>query len=201
MIAIIDFGAGNLYSTFHAFKSFYEKIKIVRQVREIDKNINGLVLPGDGSFPAAFHCLKKRGFIQFIKTNSQIPIFGICVGFQLLFDYSKENGGSPGLGIIPGEVKKFTMIQRKIPHIGWNNCQLVRQSPLLQNIQNDSYFYFVHSYFATPLQKDHCIMTCNYGIDFAAAVQKDNIYGCQFHPEKSHDIGWKIIENFVKICR
>lgn len=201
MIAIIDFGAGNLYSAYHAFKSFYDKVEIIRHAREIDNNISGLVLPGDGSFPAAFHCLKKNGFPQFIRENPQIPLLGICVGFQLLFSSSEENGGSEGLGIIPGEVKKFTLEREKIPHIGWNNCHLIRKSPLITGIQNDSYFYFVHSYFATPLQEKNCIMSCNYGFDFTAAVQKGNTYGCQFHPEKSHDIGWKIIKNFVRLCQ
>ena len=203
MIAIIDFGAGNLYSAYHAFKSFYAETKIVRSPSEICTGIRGLVLPGDGSFPAAFDCLKKSKFSQFIKNNVQIPMLGICVGFQLLFNSSDEDGGSEGLALIDGEIKKFVSEKEKIPHIGWNNCHFNRDSPLWIGVPNSSFFYFVHSHFAIHenSRAHSSVMTCHYINDFIAAVEKEKIYGCQFHPEKSHVMGWKIIENFVNICR
>ena len=201
MIAIIDFGAGNLHSAYHAFKSFYPQTNIIRHPHALGPQTRGLVLPGDGSFPFVFDRLKRNGFVRFIKENPQLPLLGICVGFQLLFSASEEDGGSEGLGLIEGEVRRFVSQTEKVPHMGWNDCRRAHPSPLITDIPDFSYFYFVHSYFVSPLDKRDEVMRCHYTRDFAAAVQHHNVYGCQFHPEKSHATGWKIIENFVAICR
>ena len=203
MIGIIDFGAGNLYSAYHAFNAFSSNTQIIKSPNDITEQTIGLVLPGDGSFPFAYNSLKKAGFVDYLRTRLQLPLLGICVGFQLLFDASDEDGGSEGLGLIAGKVIRFnpTSKNEKIPHIGWNLCTSIKESKLLKGVPNKDYYYFVHSFFAIPQNRDNELMTSNYIQNFCAGVEKGNLFGCQFHPEKSHMAGWKIIENFVSFCK
>ena len=202
MIGIIDFGAGNLYSAYHAFKSFHPDITIVKSPSEITEAIVGIVLPGDGSFPFAYNNLKRAGFVDYFKHDLEVPLLGICVGFQLLFDVSDEDGGSPGLGLISGRIKRFSsQAKQKIPHIGWNTGKHLKASKLLNNIPNNSYYYFVHSFFPMLNNRNDQLMESHYIQPFCSAVEQNNVFGFQFHPEKSHIIGWKLIENFVSICK
>ena len=207
MIYIIDYGAGNLKSVFYAFKNFTPNLKIVEQSSQIKNDIRAIILPGDGSFPFAFTELKKRGFANFIQSNINIiPLLGICVGFQLLFESSTEDGGSEGLALLAGNIKKFTASNQaennspyKIPHMGWNKIKITHNlsSPLYQDIQKESFCYFVHSYYADEVKPSEQTMTCNYIQPFCCGVIKNKIIGYQFHPEKSAEQGLKLLENFL----
>ena len=198
MIYIIDYGAGNLKSAVHAISSYAKKSKLISTLDEITETPNGLVLPGDGSFPYAYNNLKKSGFADYIKSHSEIPLLGICVGFQLLFSFSEEEGGSEGLDLIKGRIKRFPNNVGKVPHMGWNKCEIKKDHAIFSGVNNNEWFYFVHSYYAQV--NEDTSMTCDYRENFCSAVIKDNIYGFQFHPEKSSTTGLKIVENFVKIC-
>jgi glutamine amidotransferase len=201
VIYILDYGAGNLKSAYHAFQSYTEKSVIIENVSQIKSDITGIVLPGDGSFPYAFNNLKKRGFVSFIKDHRELPLLGICVGYQLLFSSSSEDGGSEGLDLIKGKVEHFPSSPLKIPHMGWNDITLNTDTPVTKGIKTGDYFYFVHSYYPVGVDKSNVLMSCDYIVPFCAAVNSDNVYGFQFHPEKSHDQGRRIIKNFVDLCQ
>lgn len=210
MIAIIDYQMGNLRSVEKAF------LKVgARAVTTSDKNkisrADKIVLPGVGAFGDGMKELKKHGFVNIIKDAiaEGNPFFGICLGMQLLFEASEEAPGVEGLGIFEGKVKRFRFSSKlqapnsklKIPHMGWNRIVWSRElgvGSLIDNVVNGAYVYFVHSYYCDPKDKSIIAATTNYGMDFAAAVSRDNVCGCQFHPEKSQDVGLKILENFVK---
>lgn len=213
MIAIIDYGMGNLRSVQKAFSLFYKDVKITSKPKDIYL-AKKIVFPGVGSFGPAMYELKKRRLIEPIKENIKKgkPFLGLCLGLQLLFTKSYEGGVHKGLDIIKGEVKRFPPRKGlKIPHMGWN--QVVQSKkfkvpakkrggkscPLFKEVPDGSYMYFVHSYYVVPEEKNTIIAKTGYGISFVSAVRKDNIYGLQFHPEKSQKIGLKIIKNFVKI--
>lgn len=160
---------------------------------------SGVILPGVGAFKDAVASLNRTGMAQALQevVRQRIPLLGICLGMQLLFSESEENGNHRGLDIIPGRVVRFPY-EEKVPHMGWNQLRQVRSSPLFIGIPNDSYFYFVHSYHCIP-QGDESIGICHYGREFCCAVQKDSIMGCQFHPEKSSALGLQILKNFGRI--
>ncbi len=201
-IAIVDYNMGNLSSVKNAFLKFGVDAKIIKDPDKL-KNFDKVVLPGVGAFGDAMNHLKEKGFDKAIKefAKTDKPLLGICLGMQLLFDRSEEFGSWEGLGLIRGDIKYFDsskFLERlKIPHMGWNKLFTIKKSPLLKGLNESFYLYFVHSYHAV-CSDEFAIGKTLYGYEFVSAVQKDNIFGFQPHPEKSHDNGLKIIENFIK---
>ena len=202
MIAIVDYNMGNLASVYNACKLLDTKAVIVSNPDELIK-YDRVILPGVGAFADAILSLKKTGMYDAVKNyaNSGKPILGICLGMQLLFESSEEFGSTEGLGLVPGKVvafdkSKMNMDEHKVPHVGWNKI-FNKNSKLFDGLENP-YLYFVHSFHAITEDK-YIIGSTHYGYDFVAAVQKDNVYGFQPHPEKSHDNGIKILENFINI--
>ena len=205
MLAVIDYGAGNLRSVVHALNHLgVDNMRIVRTPHEL-KGAEKIILPGVGAFGAGMGVLHEQGLAQPIKDAiyAGTPYLGICLGMQFLFESSDEMGDHAGLGILPGKVTRFphnlTHNQKtlKVPHMGWNQLQPCRPSPLLDGLGDDSFAYFVHSYHCVPANSDDVVATVDYGIPFVAVIQRDHIYGVQFHPEKSQRIGLQIITNFV----
>ena len=199
MIAIIDYDAGNLKSVEKALKSLNQEVIVSRDSSEI-LQADKVILPGVGAFGDAMNNLDKFGLVDTIKevTRKNTPFLGICLGLQLLFDKSDETPGAEGLGILKGEILRIPPKEGlKIPHMGWNSIEIKPQAKLFKDIPNQSYVYFVHSYYV-PVTA-YCIATCDYQCSFAAAICKNNFYGCQFHPEKSAGAGEKIIKNFLDI--
>ncbi len=192
-IAIINYNMGNLASVKNALDLLGYDAFITSDKDEILK-ADKAILPGVGAFKDAMKELEKLDLISTIKefVRSNKPILGICLGMQLMFDSSVEFGYSKGLGLIPGDIVKFE-IDLKVPHMGWNNLEIKEDSKLFKGLDNP-YVYFVHSFYL-PVSKYATAIT-NYGIDFSASVEYNNIYACQFHPEKSGDVGLKILKNF-----
>jgi len=199
MIAVIDYGVGNLFSVEKAFAATGEEVIVTGNSEDL-KAADKLVLPGVGAFGDCMKNLESTDLIPIIleQINNKKPLFGICVGLQILFEDSEESPNVKGLGVFKGTVKKINAPQLKIPHMGWNVIS-IRNSKLFNGLNENPYFYFVHSYHAVPKDKNLIAATADYGEELTAAVIKDNIYATQFHPEKSGDVGLKIIENFVKI--
>ena len=190
MIAVIDYQMANLRSVQKAFLKVGGRAIVTSDKNKIMK-AEKIVLPGVGAFGDGMRELEKGGFVRIIKdaVAEGKPFFGVCLGMQLLFDKSDEAPGVKGLGLLKGDVKKFSpRLKLKVPHMGWN-----------QITPGGSYVYFVHSYYCVPKDKSVIAATTNYGINFASMIQKDNIYGCQFHPEKSQDAGLKILKRFVRL--
>ena len=200
MIQIIDYGRGNLNNVKKAFLSFGYDANIIENPNEID-NAGGLVLPGVGAFGDSMNCLNNQGFSDKIREyiNLGKPFLGICLGLQLLFEESDEFGYKKGLGVIKGHVTRFN-IKEKVPHIGWNQVEFKKESLIFNGIPDESYFYFVHSYYAVPEDSSMISATTSYGINFTSAIEYKNIYATQFHPEKSQTLGLQIIKNFGELC-
>jgi len=203
MITIIDYGMGNLGSILNMFKKIGYEAEITSDLEKI-KNSEKIVLPGVGSFDNGMANLNKLNLINILNTlvlEKHIPILGICLGMQLITN-SSEEGKLKGLGWVDANTLKFKFSKNniKIPHMGWNNINIKKINPLLKNLNDsETRFYFVHSYYVKCNQKNDILTTTEYGFDFASSIQKDNIYGVQFHPEKSHKFGMKLFENFAKI--
>ncbi|MBN2878854.1 MAG: imidazole glycerol phosphate synthase subunit HisH [Clostridia bacterium] len=200
MITIIDYGMGNLRSAQKAFEFLGFEAEITDNKTAI-LAAEKIVLPGVGAFADAMSNLNSSGISNVIKkkTADGTPFLGICLGMQLVFDVSYEGGEFEGLGLIKGEIKRFDLpAEYKVPHIGWNKLNTT-DNILFSEIDEDIYTYFVHSYHAVTQDKDAVIATSNYGTEFTAAVNKDNIFATQFHPEKSGDKGLKMLRNFAKI--
>ncbi|HRG60921.1 MAG TPA: imidazole glycerol phosphate synthase subunit HisH [Aliarcobacter cryaerophilus] len=201
MLGIIDYNMGNLASVYNACSKFTKDLKIVKNADDL-KNLDKIILPGVGAYKDAMQHLEDSGLKDAILdfANSKKPLLGICLGMQLLFESSEEFGYTKGLGLIEGKVVKFDKSKMssylKIPHMGWNKI-VNKDNPLFKNLQNP-YLYFVHSYHVITDDK-YTIATTNYGYDFVSAVNKDNIFGFQPHPEKSHNNGLKILENFINL--
>ncbi|MFA5093086.1 MAG: imidazole glycerol phosphate synthase subunit HisH [Candidatus Omnitrophota bacterium] len=202
-IAIIDYGMGNIHSVAKAIALFGAQSVITNNKSEIS-SCDKIVLPGVGAFDDAILELEKQDLISLIKDQikQQKPFLGICLGMQLLLEGSQEAKASGGLGIFSGEVVKFSHEKGlKIPHMGWNDLKVVSENcPLLNGVAKDSQVYFCHSYYPEPIDKTVIAATTDYGLTFASVLWKDNVYGAQFHPEKSQGIGLKIIKNFVQLC-
>lgn len=199
-ISIIDYGMGNLRSIQKAFESFGVYVKVTSNSDEI-LNSRGIILPGVGAFKDAVENIKKMGIEDTIyaAAKREIPILGICLGMQLLFEESDEVELTKGLGLIAGRIEKLKT-NFKIPHMGWNNLKIVKESPLLKAVKSESYVYFVHSYYANTDEKN-VYGYASYGCEVPAVVGNNkNIYGVQFHPEKSGDVGIKMLKNFNNIC-
>jgi glutamine amidotransferase len=199
-IVIIDYGVGNTYSVSNAIDSLgYRRLRISDKEEEID-NADVLILPGVGAFKACVNNLKERNLVSILNKQVLIkkkPILGICVGMQLLASFSEENGVHEGLGWIPGNVQKLQLPEQfAIPHVGWNNVVMKNNCPIFNHNTPDSNFYFDHSYFFNCDEK-YVVGYCNYGFKVTAAVQHENIFGVQFHPEKSQTSGLKLFRGFL----
>lgn len=209
-IAIVDYGMGNLRSVAKAMQHVAPKatVKISSAASEIH-SADRIVLPGQGAMPDCMHNLKQSGLLEAVlKAAENKPLLGVCVGEQMLFDWSAE-GDTPGLGLLPGKVIRFpaeTALQAdgsrlKVPHMGWNSVHQIafdaRPHALWDGIADHSYFYFVHSYFVVPTDPSVSVGESTHGVTFTCAVARDNIFATQFHPEKSAAIGLKLYENFV----
>ena len=203
MIAILDYGIGNLGSISNMLKVIGEKSKITNEPAIVESS-DGIILPGVGAFDAGMSKLIETGLSQIItdEANKGKPILGICLGMQLLGQKSEE-GHLPGLSLIPFQCKKFRFQDEtlKIPHMGWDVVEFQKKHPILEKLSGHQRYYFVHSYYAVCDSHENILMTCDYGYEFAAAVVKDNIIGVQFHPEKSHDFGLALLSNFVTFSR
>ena len=203
MITIIDYGIGNLGSVFNMFKKIGASAKISDEPEEILK-AEKLLLPGVGSFDTAMTRINESGLFGLLNElvlERGVPILGICLGMQLIMEGSEE-GELPGFGWIKGRAYHFNEripIHLKVPHMGWNDVTLTAMNSLAQGFGEEIRFYFVHSYFVRVENQAHSMMKCNYGIEFDAAVYKANIYGAQFHPEKSHKFGMQFLRNFAGI--
>lgn len=202
MIRIIDYGVGNLFSLRSSLRAIGIDADYTGNPVEIRK-ADKLILPGVGAFRDAREALRSTGLDRVVQEEAEKgkPLMGICLGMQMLFDRSYEYGEYEGLGLIPGEIVPMEGRIPKnlpIPHIGWNELMLKQPSPLMKNTANGDYVYFVHSYYAeTPAE--YVIATTDYGVEMTAAVQKDNVYGCQFHPEKSSEVGLSILKVFCEL--
>ncbi len=198
MIAIIDYGVGNLGSVLNAFKYLGYDAKITSSKEEI-LNAEKVVLPGVGAFSIAMEAFKKRGFVEVINEliKKDIPILGICVGMQMLFEHSYEYGIHDGLGILKGNIIKFQDDEYKVPQIGWNQINVIKDNPLLKGLDK-KYVYFVHSYYLDS--KEYAISMTEYAnVIYTSAIQYKNIYATQFHPEKSGEVGLQILKNFGEL--
>ncbi len=165
---------------------------------KIIRDSDRVVFPGQGAMGSCMTALESSSLVDEIKLSFKSkPFLGICLGLQLLFDYSEENNGTNGLSIVPGKVVKFNKSKLKIPHMGWNNVNQVREHPLWHNISNNSRFYSVHSYYVMPINQDCVIGTTNYGHEFTSAIAIDKVFAVQFHPEKSQSDGLQLLSNFV----
>lgn len=201
MIAIIDYDAGNLRNVENALHRIGQETKITRDRKELLK-ADKVILPGVGSFGDAMNKLSSYDLIGPIHEviHSKKPFLGICLGMQLLFSGSAESEGVRGLGILDGDIKRIPNKDGlKIPHIGWNSLDIKPEAKLYEGISNNSYVYFVHSYYLEAKYENEVIVKTEYGVTIHASIHKDNIYGCQFHPEKSGEVGLKILSNFATL--
>jgi len=200
MLALIDYGMGNLLSVSKALESVGAEVKITSDKSEI-LTADHLVLPGVGNFGDGMQHIAKSGLAETILSfiNSGKPFLGICLGMQLLMEESEEAPGIKGLGVFKGKVVKFKKMKLKIPHMGWNTVSITKNGKTsFKDVDDESFFYFVHSYYVDPEDLNIVAGNCNYGIDFAATLKKDNIFATQFHPEKSQDKGLQLLRNFVE---
>ena len=200
MITMIDYGGSNLRSVQKALEFVGAQVEVTDDpavVAQAEK----LVLPGVGAFGAGMKALRERGLAEatIAAANNHIPLLGICLGMQFLFEVSEEMGEHAGLGLVRGRVVRFPQNGLVVPHMGWNQIEPTRAHPLLAGIAPGSYSYFVHSYYCEPTDAAAILATTDYGHPFAAIIAQDNIYGIQFHPEKSQQVGLKILQNFVSL--
>jgi glutamine amidotransferase len=202
MLAVIDYGAGNLRSVLHALTHLgADSIRVVRSPEEL-RGADKIILPGVGAFGAGMQKLEEQRLIQTIRdaVYAGTPYLGICLGMQFLFECSDEMGDHRGLGILPGRVTRFNDLPGyKVPHMGWNTLRALRGSSLLANLPPERYAYFVHSYYCVPANESDVLAVVDYGIPFTAVVQRDHIFGVQFHPEKSQRTGLQLLTNFLEM--
>ena len=200
MIIVIDYDAGNTANVLRALKKIGVQAELSSDPTKI-LAARGLILPGVGAYPAAMAELTKRGLVPVIKeaVAKGAPLLGICLGMQVLTEVGLEHQETKGLGFIPGVCREIKATKNMpVPHMGWNNLTVKRESPLTDGLEGKS-VYFVHSYF-TDVPKEYIDVTANYGIDVPAMIHKDNVYGAQFHPEKSGDVGLGILKKFIALC-
>ena len=201
MIAIIDYGIGNLRSVHNAVSFISPKTKsIVTSDPDVVDNADRVIFPGQGAMPDCILQLEKRGLKEsVIEAAKQKPFLGICLGLQMLFEKSEE-GNVSGFGLLPGTVKRFQLNKNeriKIPHMGWNKVHLSNPHPMWNKIDSDSRFYFVHSFYAEVTNKSLEMATSSHGEKFTCAIAKDNLFAVQFHPEKSSELGLQLLNNFI----
>ncbi len=199
MISILNYGIGNLRSVEKAFQLYTDKVKVVRHPDEADDS-SCIVVPGDGAFATAMQNLESGGWCDLIHRHigKGNLLVGICVGYQLLFEESEEFGSSKGLGLLKGRVRRFSTPGLKVPHMGWNTVHFSKESSFVDGISDKGWFYFIHTYYPEGVEEQFILGKTDYGVTFPCIVEKDNIFGTQFHPEKSHSMGLKIIENIAR---
>lgn len=202
MIAVIDYGMGNLRSVQKALEEVGARTKVTSKPSDV-KRCSKVVFPGVGAFGDAMKELRRLGLDDAIRGAivSGKPFLGLCLGLQLLFEKSEEAPGVKGLCMLKGDVKRFRLVREglKVPHMGWNTIEERAESPLLNDLPDHPFVYFVHSYYVRPKDASVVLTTTDYGIRFASSVRKENIYGLQFHPEKSQAVGLKMLDNFVRL--
>ena len=200
MIAIIDYGAGNLRSVRNALTYLGAEV-ITASTPDQLEGVDKIVLPGVGAFGAGINALRSAGFEAPIKAavEAGTPLLGICLGMQFLFESSDEMGQHQGLGLLPGRVMRFVSNGLKVPHMGWNCLDVQQANPLLEGVSSGAYAYFVHSYYVEATDPHDVLATTSYGIPFAAVVGRGNVFGIQPHPEKSQSVGLRILKNFVEM--
>lgn len=210
MIAIVDYGMGNLRSVWKAFRYLGAEAKLTQSPRDV-REAAGIVLPGVGAFRDCMANLESHGLLDPIvkAIRDGKPYLGICLGLQVLFEESEEFGTTSGMGLLKGRVVRFPSHMPAqgqgprrfltVPHIGWNSVRILKPAPHLDGIPDKTNFYFVHSYFGVPLDSSIVASTTYYGMDFASSIWKENIFACQFHPEKSQAWGLKILKNFLNL--
>jgi glutamine amidotransferase len=200
MITLIDYGGSNMRSVQKAFEHLDVPLQVATTADEIGR-AEKLVLPGVGAFGAGMDALRRREMEAAIRdrVDQGRPLLGICLGMQFLFESSQEMGQHAGLGLLAGDVVRFPADGPKIPHMGWNQLEHAGDHPLLQSVPSGSYTYFVHSYYCRPADESTIIARTDYGLRFAAIAGRDNIYGIQFHPEKSQHVGLTILRNFSNL--
>ncbi len=200
MIAVIDYGAGNLKSVTKALDHLGYANTIVSRPEELEA-ADGMILPGVGAFPMCMAALRKSGMDQAILQQAgKKPLLGICLGMQMLLDSSTEMGGDQGLGLIPGTVEKIET-NLKLPHIGWNSLNIVNPDPLTAGLSDGDYVYFVHSFCAKVKNSEDLALTTDYGTTVTAMIARGNVFGCQFHPEKSGPVGMTILRHFGELTK
>jgi len=198
-IAIFDFGAGNLFNLHQSLlRNGAQNVDIIRNLKEL-KKYDGLVLPGVGNFDSAISSMREGEISLNTAINNGMPILGICLGLEMLF-YRSEEGLLDGLKVLEGEVLMLPKKKVKVPHIGWNNLRIVKRSNLLKGIPQDSWVYFVHSYHIEPKDENIIAAVTDYGSKLPVVIERSNLFGTQFHPEKSGKVGAHIMKNFLKIC-
>ncbi|MCR5175751.1 MAG: imidazole glycerol phosphate synthase subunit HisH [Anaerovibrio sp.] len=199
MIAIIDYGVGNLFSVEKAFSQYTDDV-MVTDDRSLIEKADKLVLPGVGDFGACMDNFQASGLCPAVmdRIAAGTPLFGICVGLQILFEGSEESPDAKGLGVFKGKVRKIHAPGLKVPHMGWNSVEFAQDGlPFFEGLPANPFFYFVHSYHAVPDDESIIAATVEYGEQLTAAVYKDNVMATQFHPEKSGDVGLMVIKNFI----
>lgn len=199
-IAILDYGMGNLRSVEKALEHVGVTAKVTNEAEEV-RAADGVILPGVGAFPRAMERVRELGLDELIRErdNAGVPILGICLGLQLLFDSSSELGGATGLATLAGSVDELEAPGLKVPHIGWAPVRWERESRLAEGIPSETPFYFVHSFAPRPGEEE-LLGSAEYGTRFACAAERDNVFGVQFHPEKSSAAGLRLLSNFAGIC-
>ncbi|HYP56499.1 MAG TPA: imidazole glycerol phosphate synthase subunit HisH [Solirubrobacterales bacterium] len=199
-IAILDYGMGNLRSVEKALEHVGATATVTNEAATV-RDADGVILPGVGAFPKAMERVRELGLDELIaeRVDAGVPVLGICLGLQLLFDSSEELGGAVGLGLMPGPVGELTAPGLKVPHIGWAPVRWERDSKLTEGIETETPFYFVHSFAPRP-DADDLLGSAVYGERFACAAERDNVYGVQFHPEKSSAAGLRLLSNFAGVC-
>lgn len=199
-ICVLDYGMGNLRSVEKALEHVGVTAAIASDAASV-RDADGLILPGVGAFPRAMERIRELGLDGLIleRRDAGVPILGICLGLQLLFESSTELGGAKGLGLLPGPVDALDAAGLKVPHIGWAPLRWERESRLAEGIPSETPFYFVHSFAANPHRED-LLGSAEYGSRFAAAAERDNVFGVQFHPEKSSAAGLRLLANFAGVC-
>lgn len=203
MIAIVDYGLGNIGSVAHMLRHIGADCIFASTAQEIER-ASALILPGVGAFDYAMEILHRKGLVEPLRRQAldrKVPMLGICLGMQLLANRSEE-GNAAGLGLIDAEFLKFRSEAGsglKVPHMGWNTATVVRENPLIDDTKEEKRFYFVHSYYARTKNPHDDIATCTYGVKFVAAYGRDNIFGVQFHPERSHKFGMGVLRNFMTL--
>lgn len=198
-VAIVDYGVGNLRSVEKAFAATGHSAIVTSDPKELLK-ASRLVLPGVGAFGACMSALRDYGLAELVveRAHEAVPLLGVCVGMQMLFDESDEFGKTNGLGLIRGHVRRFSH-ELVVPQVGWNRIHQRRQHSLFADVDDDAFCYFVHSYFCEPENEDVVFGSTEYGINYASVIAKDNVCGVQFHPEKSQAVGLKMLANFAGI--
>ena len=201
MIAIIDYDAGNIKSVEKAVQRLGYEVVITRD-RETILSAEKVILPGVGAFGDAMEKIRSYGLEDVIRevVNNKVPFLGICLGLQLLYESSEESEGVSGLSILKGRIHKIPEGEyKKIPHMGWNSLEINPKGRLFKDIPNNSYVYFVHSYYLKSDEPETVMASSEYNVHIHASVEKDNVFACQFHPEKSSDVGLKMLKNFLEL--